>query len=99
LNFSSTSQRVLILFASASNLGGKPASMYDSAPPDPTGTPNEYYVYAKDAAIPGTMGTGIYYFNLQTPHQGYSRWGMIFGEGKNNNNTRYYLMPDSASAP
>ena len=99
LNFSSTSQRVLILFASASNLSGKPASMYDSAPPDPTGTPNEYYVYAKDAAIPGTMGTGIYYFNLQTPHQGYSRWGMIFGEGKNNNNTRYYLMPDSASAP
>ena len=98
-NFVSTAQRLLIVFPSASNLGGKPASMYDSVPPDATGTANEYYTYAKDAAIPGTIGTGVYYFNLQSAYQGYTRWGMIFAEGKNTNNTRYYLMPDTASAP
>jgi hypothetical protein len=98
-NFSSTSQTLLIVFPSASNLGGKPASMYDSVPPDATGTANEYYTYAKDAAIPGTIGTGVYYFNLQSAYQGYTRWGMIFAEGQNTNNTRYYLMPDTASAP
>jgi len=98
-NFSSTSQRLLIIFPSASNLGGKPASMYDGVPPDSIGTANEYYTYAKDAAIPGTIGTGVYYFDLQSAYQGYTRWGMIFSEGKNTNNSRYYLMPDTASAP
>jgi hypothetical protein len=98
-NFSSTSQRLLIIFPSASNLGGKPASMYDGVPPDSIGTANEYYTYAKDAAIPGTIGTGVYYFDLQSAYQGYTRWGMIFAEGKNTNNSRYYLMPDTASVP
>jgi len=98
-NFSGGSNRLLIIFPSASNLGGKPASMYDGVPPDSTGTANEYYVYAKDAAIPGTIGTGVYYFDLENSYQGYSKWGMIFAEGKNTNNTRYYLMPDTASAP
>ena len=99
-NFSSGGdQRLIILFASASNQGGKPVSMYDGVPPDSTGTANEYYIYAKDASIPGTLGTGVYYFNLQNAHQGYTRWGMIFAEGENTNNSRYYLMPDSASAP
>ena len=73
--------------------------MYDGVPPDSTGTANEYYIYAKDASIPGTLGTGVYYFNLQNAHQGYTRWGMIFAEGENTNNSRYFLMPDSASAP
>jgi len=99
LNFSSTSQRLLVVFASASALGGKPVSMYDGVPPDSTGTPNEYYVYAKDAAIPGTIGTGVYYFDTESDVEGYSRWGVIFAEGKNTNNSRYYLMPDTASAP
>ena len=98
-NFSGTSQRLLIIFASSSLQGGKPASMYDGVPPDSSPTANEYYVYAKDAAIPGTIGTGIYYFDTENPVSGVSRWGMIFAEGENTNNSRYYLMPDSASAP
>jgi len=73
--------------------------MYDGVPPDSTGTNNEYYVYAKDASIPGTIGTGVYYFDTESDVEGYSRWGVIFAEGKNTNNSRYYLMPDSASAP
>ena len=98
-NFSSTSQRLLIIFPSSSDQAGKPASMYDGVPPDSSQTANEYYVYAKDAAIPGTIGTGVYYFETETPLNGVSNWGMIFAEGENTNNSRYYLMPDSASAP
>ena len=93
------SERLCIIFPSSSGQNGKPASMYDGVPPDSTGTAREYYVYAKDASIPGTIATGIYYFNLETPINGVSRWGMIFAEGKNTNNSRYFLMPDSASAP
>ena len=98
-NFSGGSQRLIILFASQSNQFGKPKTMYDGVPPDSTGTAKEYYVYAKNAAIPGTIGTGIYYFDTENPVQGYSRWGMIFAEGENTNNSKYYVMPDSASAP
>ena len=100
INFSSGgSKRLIVVFPSASNQGGKPVSMYDGVPPDSTGTANEYYVYAKDASIPGTIGTGVYYFNTENAVEGYSKWGMIFAEGENTNNSRYYLMPDSASAP
>jgi hypothetical protein len=99
VNFSGGSRRLVVVFPSASNQGGKPVSMYDGVPPDSTGTANEYYVYAKDAAIPGTIGTGVYYFNTENAVEGYSKWGMIFAEGENTNNSRYYLMPDSASAP
>ena len=75
--------------------------MYDGVPPDSTGTAGEFYVYAKDAAIAGTISTGVYYFPLHGSFQseGYHRWGMIFAEGENTNNSRYFLMPDSASAP
>jgi len=99
VNFSGGSRRLVVVFPSASNQGGKPVSMYDGVPPDSTGTANEYYVYAKDAAIPGTIGTGVYYFNTENAVEGYSKWGMVFAEGENTNNSRYYLMPDSASAP
>ena len=100
INFSSGgSKRLVVVFPSASNQGGKPVSMYDGVPPDSTGTANEYYVYAKDSSIPGTIGTGVYYFNTENAVEGYTRWGMIFAEGENTNNSRYYLMPDSASAP
>ena len=100
INFSSGgSKRLVVVFPSASNQFGKPASMYDGVPPDSTGTDKEYYVYAKDASIPGTIGTGVYYFDTENAVEGYSRWGMIFAEGENTNNSRYYLMPDSASAP
>ena len=99
INFSGGSRRLVVVFPSASNQGGKPVSMYDGVPPDSTGTANEYYVYAKDAAIPGTIGTGVYYFNTENAVEGYSKWGMIFAEGENTNNSRYFLMPDSASAP
>ena len=98
-NFSSTSQRLCIIFPSSSTQGGKPQTMYDGVPPDSTGTDKEYYVYAKDASIPGTIATGIYYFNVSQSINGVTRWGMIFAEGKNTNNSRYFLMPDSASAP
>lgn len=100
-NFSGGSKRLLVLFPSASNLDSKPVSMYDGVPPDSTGTAGEFYLYAKDAAIAGTIGTGIYYFPLHGSFQseGYNRWGMIFAEGENTNNSRYFLMPDSASAP
>lgn len=98
-NFSGTSQHVLIVFPSSSALGGKPVSMYDGVPPDGTGTVNEFYLYAKDASIPGTLGSGVYYFDTENAVQGHSRWGMIFAEGKNTNNSRAFLMPDSSSAP
>jgi hypothetical protein len=98
-NFSGTAQHVLIVFPSASSLAGKPASMYDGVPPDSSGTDNEFYLYAKDASIPGTLGSGVYYFDTENPVEGHSRWGMIYAEGKNTNNSRAFLMPDSASAP
>jgi len=98
-DFSSTSQHVLIVFPSASNQAGKRATMYDGVPPDSTPTADEYYLYAKDAAIPGTVAAGIYYFDVENTTEGSDTWGFIFTEGKNTNNSRYYLMPDSASAP
>ena len=98
-NFSGTAQHVAIVFPSSSALAGKPVSMYDGVPPDSTGTDNEFYLYAKDASIPGTLGSGVYYFDTENPVQGNSRWGIIYTEGKNTNNSRAFLMPDSASAP
>lgn len=99
-NFSSGgSQHVVIIFPSASNQFGKPKTMYDGVPPDGTGTAKEFYLYAKDASIPGTVGSGIYYFPVKDTTEGSDNWGMIFAEGKNTNNSRYFLMPDSASAP
>ena len=98
-DFSGGAQHVLIVFPSASNQFGKPATMYDGTPPDSTGTDKEYYLYAKDASIPGTVSSGIYYFDVQNTTEGSDKWGFVFAEGKNTNNSRYYLMPDSASAP
>ena len=98
-NFSGGSQHVAIVFPSSSALAGKPVSMYDGVPPDSTGTDNEFYLYAKDASIPGTLASGVYYFDTENPVQGNSRWGIIYAEGKNTNNSRAFLMPDSASAP
>lgn len=98
-NFSGGSQHVAIVFPSSSALAGKPASMYDGVPPDSSGTNNEFYLYAKDASIPGTLASGVYYFDTENPVQGNSRWGIIYAEGKNTNNSRAFLMPDSASAP
>ena len=78
INFSSGgSKRLVVVFPSDQiSLGN--TSMYDGVPPDSTGTAKEYYVYAKDAAIPGTIGTGVYYFDTENAVEGYSRWGMIF---------------------
>ena len=98
-NFSGGAQHVAIVFPSSSALGGKPASMYDGVPPDSYGTSNEFYLYAKDASIPGTLASGVYYFDTENPVEGNSRWGIIYAEGKNTNNSRAFLMPDSASAP
>ena len=99
-NFSSGgSQHVLVVFPSASNQFGKPKTMYDGVPPDSTGTAKEFYLYAKDASIPGTVASGVYYFPVENTTEGSDTWGMVFAEGKNTNNSRYFLMPDSASAP
>ena len=99
-NFSSGgSQHVVVVFPSASNQFGKPKTMYDGVPPDSTGTAKEFYLYAKDASIPGTVASGVYYFPVENTTEGSDTWGMIFAEGKNTNNSRYFLMPDSASAP
>ena len=38
VNFSGGSRRLMVVFPSASNQGGKPVSMYDGVPPDSTGT-------------------------------------------------------------
>lgn len=98
-DFSGGAEHVLIVFPSASNQFGKPATMYDGTPPDSNGTDKEYYLYAKDASIPGTVSSGIYYFDVLNTTEGSDTWGFVFAEGKNTNNSRYYLMPDSASAP
>jgi len=98
-NFSGGAQHVAIVFPSSSALAGKPVSMYDGVPPDSSGTHNEFYLYAKDASIPGTLASGVYYFDTENPVEGNSRWGIIYAEGKNTNNSRAFLMPDSASAP
>ena len=52
-----------------------------------------------DASIPGTVASGVYYFPVENTTEGSDTWGMVFAEGKNTNNSRYFLMPDSASAP
>ena len=99
LDFSSDAQIALFLFPSASVLGDKPKTMFNGSLPDGTPTDLEYALYAKDTAIPGVSSAAVYYFETENEHLGHSNWGMIFQTGQNNNNTRYYLMPDSASAP
>ena len=42
--------------------------------------------------MPGTIRTGVYYFDTENAVEGYSKWGIIFAEGENTNNSRYYLM-------
>ena len=72
--------------------------MYNGSPAG-SSTVKEYYIYAKDIAIPGVSSTSVYYFDLENSHGGYDEWGMVFQTGQNNNNTRYYMMPASSSAP
>jgi len=99
LDFSSDAQIALFLFPSASVVGDKPKTMYNGTLPDSSPTALEYALYAKDVAIPGVSSAAVYYFETENAHLGHSNWGMILQTGQNNNNTRYYLMPDSASAP
>ena len=99
LDFSSDAQIALFLFPSSSVVGDKPKTMFNGALPDSTPTALEYALYAKDTAIPGVSSAAVYYFETENEHLGYSNWGMIFQTGQNTNNSRYYLMPDSASAP
>ena len=99
LDFTSPSQIALILFPSSSAVGDKPKTMYNGALPDSSATAKEYAFYAKDLGLPGVSSTAVYYFDTETAHLGNSNWGMIFQTGQSTNNTRYYLMPDSGSAP
>ena len=99
LDFSGDAQIALFLFPSSSaELGDKPASIYNGAIPYGS-TAKQYSLYAKDIAIAGTSTSAIYYFELESAHLGHTNWGMIFQTGQNNNNTRYFLMPSSGSAP
>ena len=73
--------------------------MYNGALPDSYATAKEYAFYAKDLGLPGVSATSVYYFDIENAHLGSTQWGMIFQHGQSTNNTRYYLMPDSGSAP
>jgi len=99
LDFSSTAQIALILFPSSSQVGDKPASMYNGGIPYGYGSNKQYSFYAKDIAIEGVTNAKEYYFDIKDAHLGNTNWGMIFQTGQNNNNTRYFLMPSSGSAP
>ena len=98
LDFSSTAQIALILFPSSSQVGDKPASIYNGAIPYGT-VAKQYSFYAKDIAIEGVTSAKEYYFDIKDAHLGNTNWGMIFQTGQNNNNTRYFFMPSSGSAP
>ena len=99
LDFSGDAQIALFLFPSSSEVGDKPASMYNGAIPYGSGTAKQYSLYAKDIAIEGVVSTAVYYFELESAHLGHTNWGMIFQTGQNNNNSRLFLMPSSGSAP
>lgn len=99
LDFSGDAQIALFLFPSSSEVGDKPASMYNGDIPYGSGTAKQYSLYAKDAAIPGVVSTAVYYFELESAHLGHTNWGMIFQTGQNTSNTRLFLMPSSGSAP
>jgi len=99
LDFSGDAKIALFLFTSSSEVGDKPASMYNGAIPYGSGTAKQYSLYAKDIAIEGVVSTAVYYFELESAHLGHTNWGMIFQTGQNNNNTRYFLMPSTGSAP
>ena len=98
LDFSGDAQISLFLFPSSSEVGDKPASMYNGAIPYGS-TAKQYSLYAKDIAIEGVVSTAVYYFELENAHLGHTNWGMIFQTGQNNNNSRLFLMPSSGSAP
>ena len=73
--------------------------MYNAGLPNGSAVAGEYALYASDIAIPGVVGAAVYYFDLESAHLGYTNWGMIFQTGQNNNNSKYYLVPSSGSAP
>ena len=99
LDFSSDAQIALFLFPSASVVAAKPSSMYNAGLPNGSAVAGEYALYAYDIAIPGVVSSAVYYFDLESPHLGHSNWGMILQTGQNNNNSKYYLVPSSGSAP
>lgn len=98
-NFGSGNQRFLLIFPSSSAQAGKPADIFDGAPPASTPVANRYYVYLKDIAIPGSEPGDVYYFTTENPVDGNSDWGMVYLYSQNGANTRYYLMPDTQATP
>ena len=99
IDFSVDAQIALILFPSASVVDAKPSTMFNGVLPNGSATAGEYALFAKDTTPAGVISTAVYYFDLESPHLGYSDWGMILQTGQNNNVTRYYLVPSSGSAP
>ncbi len=92
-------KRFLLIFPSSSAQAGKPADIFDGAPPASTPVANRYYVYLKDIAIPGSEPGDVYYFTTENPVDGNSDWGMVYLYSQNGANTRYYLMPDTQATP
>ena len=87
------------LLETASVVDAKPSTMFNGVLPNGSATAGEYALFAKDTTPAGVISTAVYYFDLESPHLGYSDWGMILQTGQNNNVTRYYLVPSSGSAP
>jgi len=99
LNFSAATQQVIVLFPSGSAIGGQPSAMWDSPLPAASPQAGRYALYNNNSTIPGVAGSGIYYFNLDAPKDGYSRWGMIFSEAGTTANAPFHIIPDSGSTP
>ena len=98
-NFGSGLQRFLLIFPSSSAQAGKPADIFDGAPPAGSAVANRYYVYLKDIAIPGSEPGDVYYFTTENPVDGETNWGMVYLYSQSTANTRYYLMPDTQATP
>jgi hypothetical protein len=98
-NFGSGLQRFLLIFPSSSAQAGKPADIFDGAPPASSAVTNRYYVYLKDIAIPGSEPGDVYYFTTENPVDGETNWGMVYLYSQSTANTRYYLMPDTQATP
>jgi len=78
-----------------------PSSMHDGTLPSSSPTAGRYALYDNNSTIPGVVGSGVYYFDLDggVTVDGFSRWGMIFSESGNSNNATFHIIPDSGSTP
>ena len=94
-----TSEQILIIFPSGSDMDGTPTSMTDTLGGSTLG---EYVLYVKAAGESGYTvgGTQIHMFDVDSAVEGFTRWNII---GRNSVNTaasyEIRLIPSSGSAP